>query len=57
MMLAELYVELTNKQIDSSELPHSENSRFIRFCHLAMEPHLPDKEPCRRSCAASASST
>ena len=39
-----MYVELTNKQFDSSELPHSENSRFIRFCHLAMEPHLPDKE-------------
>ena len=44
MMFAELYVELTNKEIQSSELPHSENSRFIRFCHLAMEPHLPDKE-------------
>ena len=44
MRLADLYVQLTNKQFDSSELPHSENSRFIRFCHLAMEPHLPDKE-------------
>ena len=44
IMLAELYVELTNKDIDAFDLPHSENSRFIRFCHWALEPHLPERE-------------
>ena len=38
--LADLFVELTNKQIDSFELPHAERSNFIRFCYLALEPHF-----------------
>ena len=42
--LAELYVELTNLDIDPFELPHAEGSRFIRFCHLALEPYLPRTE-------------
>ena len=40
-MLAELYVELTHKDIDYFDLPHAENSRFIRFCYLALRPHYP----------------
>ena len=38
--LADIFVELTNKRIDSFELPHAEHSNFIRFCHLALEPHF-----------------
>ena len=41
IMLAELYVEFTQKDIDPFRLPHSENSRFIQFCHWALKPHLP----------------
>ncbi len=39
-MIAGLYVELTNKDIDCFELPHAMGSRFIRFCHLALEPQF-----------------
>ena len=42
--LADLYVELTGKDIDPLELPHAEGSRFIRFCHFALEPYLPRRE-------------
>ena len=39
--LADLYVELTNQEIDPYELPHAEASRFIQFCYLAPEPYFP----------------
>ena len=42
--LAELYVELTNKDIDCFDLPHSRGSRFIQFYHLALKPHSPATE-------------
>ena len=42
--LADLYVELTGKDIDPLELPHAEGSRFIRFCHFALAPYLPRRE-------------
>ena len=38
--LANIFVELTNKKIDSFDLPHAKGSRFIKFCHLALEPHF-----------------
>ena len=43
-LLADHYVELTNKQFDPFDLPHAKSSRFIKFCHLAMEPHFPATE-------------
>ena len=43
-LLADLYVELTNKQFDPFDLPHAKGSRFIKFCHLALNPHFPATE-------------
>ncbi len=43
-MIAELYVELTNEDIGCFELPHAKNSRFIRFCHLALKLRFPATE-------------
>ena len=40
LWLADLYVELTNQDIDRYDLPHAEGSRFIRFCHLAVKPYM-----------------
>ena len=42
--LAELYVELTEQDIDSFDLPHSEGSLFIRFCHFALKPYMSHTE-------------
>ena len=44
VLLAELYVELTNKQFDPFDLPHAKSSRFIKFCYLALNPHFPATE-------------
>lgn len=38
--LADLYVELTNQDIGSVDLPHSAGSLFIRFCHVALKPYM-----------------
>ena len=43
-MLAGLYVELTNQDISPFDLPHGENSRFIKFCDLALQPHFDKTE-------------
>ncbi len=43
-IIADLYVELTNKDIDCFDLPHSRGSRFIQFYHLALKPHSPATE-------------